>query len=74
MSLQTFLEKMNGISFIVLMANYEWGAECIYSYDIEDIDEISEDLLERTVDRAEFQIFDSYDNSTYITANIYLTY
>ena len=73
MSLRTFLEKMQGIGFVVLMASGEWGEECIYSYDIEDIGKISEDLLDFVVDKANFEIFDGYNNSHYITAIIYLT-
>ena len=73
MSLRTFLEKMQGIGFIELVASGEWGEECISAYDIEDINEISEDLLDFVVDKVNFEIFDGYNNSHYITATIYLT-
>lgn len=69
MSLRTFLEKMYGIDFICISSSNGWVHDC----DITDVGLIPQELLERVVDRADFQIFNSYDNLPYISVNIYLT-
>lgn len=68
MSLRAFLEKMYGIGFICISAANGWRYDC----DITEVDSIPQELLERVVDRADFQIFNSYDNLPYISVNIRL--